>query len=151
MKTTSGLSEKLRNDVEQPEVTSQTSTSTTFSLGITEEKPFHPQTEYVFPKSRSGDKLRSCQAHWFIKFPWLHYDEKNDSVLCFYCHCQEKRGNLKDQRNKEEAYISKGFSNWKKAPKCFYSHQESSCHQASSVYYLVLPDCGDVGDMIDVQ
>ena len=73
---TSGLSEKLRNDVEQPEVTSQTSTSTTFSLGITEEKPFHPQTEYVFPKSRSGDKLRSCQAHWFIKFPWLHYDEK---------------------------------------------------------------------------
>ena len=76
LKTTSGLSEKLRNDVEQPEVTSQTSTSTTFSLGITEEKPFHPQTEYVFPKSRSGDKLQSCQAHWFIKFPWLHYDEK---------------------------------------------------------------------------
>jgi len=56
LKTTSGLSEKLRNDVEQPEVTSQTSTSTTFSLGITEEKPFHPQTELSKLSSPSPEK-----------------------------------------------------------------------------------------------
>ena len=29
------------------------------------EKPFHP---------KFGKKDRSCQASWFVKFPWLHYD-----------------------------------------------------------------------------
>ena len=28
---------------------------------------------------------------------------KNAFVLCFYCHTQEKRGNLRDQGNKDEA------------------------------------------------
>ena len=59
------------------------------------------------------------------------------------------RGNLEDQKNKEPAYISKGFSAWKKAPKCFYSHQDSACHQTSSPYHLIVPQCNDVGEMID--
>ena len=58
-------------------------------------------------------------------------------------------GNLKDQKNKEATYISKGFSAWKKAPKCFYNHQDSACHQASSAYHLVIPQCSDVGEMIN--
>ena len=40
------------------------------------DKPFHPPNDYIFPKTKSGDRLRSCQAHWFKQFPWLHYDEK---------------------------------------------------------------------------
>lgn len=61
------------------------------------------------------------------------------------------RGTLKDQRNKEQAYISKGFSTWKKAPKCFSNHQESACHLAASAYHLVVPQCPDVGELIDGQ
>ena len=61
------------------------------------------------------------------------------------------RGTLKDQRNKEQAYISKGFSTWKKAPKCFSNHQESACHLAASAYHLVVPQCPDVGELIDDQ
>lgn len=61
------------------------------------------------------------------------------------------RGTLKDQRNKEQAYISKGFSTWKKAPKCFSSHQESACHLAASAYHFVVPQCPDVGELIDGQ
>ena len=72
-------------------------------------------------------------------------------MLCFYCHSQESRGNLKDQKNKYLAYIFKGFASWKKAPKCFYNHQDSACHQASSAYHLVIPSCSDVGEMIDNQ
>ena len=34
------------------------------------------------------------------------------------------KGNLKDQRAKEDTYINKGFSSWKKAPKCFQAHQD---------------------------
>ena len=72
-------------------------------------------------------------------------------MLCFYCHSQETRGTLKDQKNKEVSYIYKGFTSWKKAPKCFYKHQDSACHHASSAYHLVIPSCSNVGEMIDDQ
>ena len=61
------------------------------------------------------------------------------------------RGNLEDQKNKEPEYISKGFSAWKKAPKCFYSHEDSASHQASSTYHLIVPQCIYVGEMTDDQ
>ena len=38
-----------------------------------------------------------------------------------------------------------------KTPKCFYNHQDSACHQASSAYHFVIPSCTDVGEMIDNQ
>ena len=46
------------------------------NLKINGDKPFHPPNDYIFPKTKSGDRLRSCQAHWFKQFPWLYYDEK---------------------------------------------------------------------------
>ena len=64
---------------------------------------------------------------------------------------RQSRGNLKDQKNKDLAYILKGFASWKKTPKYFYNHQDSACHQASSAYHLVIPSCSDVGEMIDNQ
>lgn len=76
---------------------------------------------------------------------------RNDCVFCFFCHTQEVRGTIKDQRNKEQTYISKGFSTWKKAPKCFLSHQESACHKTASTYHLITPQCSDVGELIDDQ
>ena len=75
----------------------------------------------------------------------------NDVLLFFYCHTQEKRGNLTDQRNKEDVYIKKVFSSWKKAPKYFYKHQNSSCHKAAASNHLVVPQCADVGESMDSQ
>ena len=71
--------------------------------------------------------------------------------MCFYCHTQEKRGNLTDQTNKEDASIKNGFSFCKKAPKCFYKHQNISCHKAAASYHLVVPPCADVGESMDSQ
>ena len=71
------------------------------------------------------------------------------AVVCFYCHTQEKRGNLKDQTNKDPAFISKGFSNWKNALVSFRGHQNSSCHKTASSYHLVVPRCADVGKLMD--
>ena len=69
--------------------------------------------------------------------------------MCFYCHTQEKRGNLKDQTNKHPAFISKRFSNWKNALVSFRGHQNSSCHKTASSYHLVVPRCADVGELMD--
>ena len=74
-----------------------------------------------------------------------------DVVLCFYCHTQDKLGNLKGQANKDQAYISKGFSNWKNSLGSFRGHQSLSCHKAASCYHLVSPNCADVGELLDKQ
>ena len=59
-----------------------------------------------------------------------------------------KKGNLKDQRAKEDTYITKGFSSWKKTPKCSQAHHDS-CHKAASSYQLIIPRCHDVGELMD--
>ena len=71
--------------------------------------------------------------------------------LVFLLSHQEKRGNLTDQTNKEDASIKKGFSFCKKAPKCCYKHQNISCHKAASSYNLVVPPCADVEESMDSQ
>ena len=40
------------------------------------EAPYHPSSLFNFPKTTFGKQDRSCQASWFIKYPWLHYDER---------------------------------------------------------------------------
>ena len=62
---------------------------------------------------------------------------------------QERKGNLRDQRNKDNVYISTGFSSWKKAPQCFLTHQESGCHRIAKTHQFTIPKCHDVGEMID--
>ena len=76
---------------------------------------------------------------------------RTGSVFCHHCVVQEGKGNLKDQRSKEDAYIIKGFSSWKKAPKCFQAHQDSACHKTASAYQLIIPQCRDVGELMASQ
>ena len=40
------------------------------------EAPYHPSSSFNFPKTTFGKQDRSCQASWFIKYHWLHYDER---------------------------------------------------------------------------
>ena len=47
----------------------------------------------------------------------------------------------------EEAYITKGFNNWKKAPEAFVDHQQSKAHGAAITYESVVPHCGQVLEM----
>ena len=48
----------------------------------------------------------------------------------------------------EEAYITKGFNNWKKAPEGFVDHQQSKANRAAITYKSVVPQCGDVLEMM---
>ena len=69
-----------------------------------------------------------------MEFPWLHYNEQSDSVLCL---------NLRAARSKEVCFIAKGFSNWKKALAWFTEsrqrlspeeHQVYECHKLAIDY-----------------
>ena len=34
---------------------------------------FHAASSFQFPKKKSGNKERPCQAEWIPNFPWLYY------------------------------------------------------------------------------
>ena len=76
---------------------------------------------------------------------------RTSTVPCHYCVVQERKGNLKYHRNKEESHITKGFFAWKKAPKCFQAHQDSTCHKVTASYQLTISQCQDAGELMDNQ
>ena len=44
----------------------------------------------------------------------------------------------------EDAYITKGFNNWKKALEAFVDHQKSKAYRAAITCKSVVPQSGDV-------
>ena len=72
---------------------------------------------------------------------WLHYDTFHDAAFCHlymkaekegknvaFCHLcikAEKEGKLLAGTKREPSFISKGFTNWKKAHKGFKCHKEA--------------------------
>ena len=92
-----------------------------------------------------GKQKRTCQASWFKNFSWIHYSKQKDSVVCIFCI--RHKGKLTAEHNLEEAYITKGFNNWKKALEAFVDHQQSKAHRAAITYESAIPQCGDVLEM----
>ena len=82
---------------------------------------FQPKN-FDFPKKGYGKQNRSFQQKCFEQLLWLHYNEENDSVLCFICAKQNAKENLISATKKEEAFLKGGFSNWKKALDKFKEH-----------------------------
>ena len=94
-------------------------------------KPHQPRT-FSFPKREFGVTTvarRSFQPSWFDKWPWLHYCEDSDSVFCFTCMKACSENKLHSSLNAESAFISAGFTNWKKASERFNNHEASKCHK----------------------
>lgn len=69
----------------------------------------------------------------------MNYDEKKDSAFCYVCINHSKKGNLKSAPKLDQAFISKGFSNWKKALLQFQEHEISECHKVATEYEMVIP------------
>lgn len=70
-------------DIVTTTTTDVSSSSSSFKSNQSEsggEIPFRPHKSFVFPKTKIGERNRSCQHQWFEKFPWLHYD----STLVFF-------------------------------------------------------------------
>ena len=101
------------------------------SEAVIPEKPHQPALK--FPQHSFGNQQRALCASCYTKYPWLHYQEADDSVLCFYCHMAEKRGigssAVVCNKSADKAFIITGFSNWKKALESFDKHQCSLHHR----------------------
>jgi len=94
----------------------------------------HPSASIVPPQVLNKRTLR-FQEDWCKRFPWLHYCTATKKVFCFYCSkvCCAKEHPW--SRNAEEAFVSTGFSNWKKAIEKFKSHSQSHVHFLACNHY----------------
>jgi len=85
----------------------------------------HQPRRFTFPKRSCGHKQpirRSFQPCWFNTWTWLHYDEGNDTVLCYFCG-KANQDSLLRANCKDAAFVYKGFCNWKDATNCFRRHE----------------------------
>ena len=78
----------------------------------------------------------------------MHYDEATDASFCYYCGKADQEGKLR-ATNKDLAFITKGFTNWKDATDCFHRHEKSKCHLESFELMVELPSSvHDIGEML---
>ena len=73
---------------------------------------------YQFPKRKFGQAkpvFRSVQPAWFVKWPWLHYDQVEDKMFCHTCALALKQGSTIPVARKKDAFITVGYTNWKDA------------------------------------
>lgn len=105
----------------------------------------HQPCNFKFPKKKIGQWHRSFQPKWFNDFPWLHYIEESNSVICFVCADQNKQGKLSIAKKKEKTFIEDVFSNWKKAIVRFQEHQKSDCHDLATEHQIgIIASSGNV-------
>ena len=94
-------------------------------------KPHQP-VRFVFPKRDYGKQVvvrRCCQSAWFERLPWLHYREDDDYIcICHTCVKAFKEVKM-PARNAEDAFVTRGFHNWKLATTSFHQRKASACHK----------------------
>ena len=96
-------------------------------------KAHHPKA-FKFPKRSFGKKTvvnQSFQSIWFEKWPWLHYIENDDTVLCITCAQASAHKKLQWSSNLHLAFTSKGFTNWKDAPAKFAIYEVNAIKKRS--------------------
>ncbi|XP_042032388.1 zinc finger MYM-type protein 1-like [Salvia splendens] len=94
--------------------------------------PCQPKS-HDFPKKQYGKDKRGFRDVWYKDYVWLEYSTTADAAYCFWCF-HFKRGYLAPG---DEAFVSGGFSNWKKVNEIFRAHVGStgSSHNKARIEY----------------
>ena len=80
-------------------------------------------------RRKQGRKTRFFSPTWYVTYPWITLCTTRARVFCVYCrYCV---GNGLCLGKKEDAFISNGFDNWKKAHERFTQHTQSDLHKES--------------------
>ena len=66
-------------------------------------------------------KGESFKPIWFSKWKWLHYRESDDKVFCHTC-VKAVRAFKMTSKNAKEAFLTRGYNNWKAATDAFRKH-----------------------------
>ena len=102
-----------------------------------------------YPKRSFGNgPERSFCKELYRKFPWHHYDEKRDAVFCFTCMNAVNKQQLRVSTKRDDAFIARGYKNWKRGTTGFKTHESSECHR-EVIEVIELPKkCADIGEKL---
>ena len=109
--------------------------------------PQPKQLKLKFPKRTFGKQKRSFSDAWYESFPWLHYIQEDDAVLCFYCTRAVQR-KLPLGGYVEKSFTETGFNNWQKALHKFSKHEQSACHRAAFDIIMISKTSKAVDEML---
>lgn len=74
----------------------------------------------TFPQTMVGDRNRRFNPQWFDTYTrWLEYSEDKDAVFCLCCYLFKSDSGVRSGR---DAFVSKGFRDWKHYKKAFGEH-----------------------------
>ena len=86
-------------------------------------------------RRKQGRQARTFQKHWFSDHKWLSYCQSHN-VFCFYCRSVNLRAGLTFSKRNNVSFITKGFSNWKKAKQKFREHELSQTHNEAVLKFV---------------
>ena len=112
-----------------PESCSESTEDLNSSTSSSKPIPNEPsQPKLLFPKRNFGSQQRAFCAKWYKQYPWLHYSQEEDSVLCFYCATAVQQ-KIPLTGYADKTFAQTGFNNWQKALHKFRKHELSRCHR----------------------
>lgn len=91
--------------------------------------PNQPSNVNVIPPQVLSERTLKFQKSWFEKFQWLHFETSLGAVLCHTCALASRRKLIDLAKCKDEAFVSKGFKNWRKLIEKCNSHVNSTSHK----------------------
>lgn len=98
-----------------------------------EETEVDVRAEDPQPVQYKEKSQRRFRDKWLTSYSWLNID--NGKAFCKVCQSCESRKLLTFSTKKEKAFLSEGFTNFKKGPEKFRAHEKSRCHwEAVSKY-----------------
>lgn len=92
--------------------------------------PWTPPANYDYPATTKRNL--KFQPHWVGRYPWLVYSENLQGALCKYCVVFADECAGKGEHQRLGCFVTKAFTNYKKATDALKSHAASSYHEKST-------------------
>ena len=142
-------STRQSGDSESPDSNSQSQVSLLSALALELESGcYQPDTDSInvldVPVQVINGKRRRMQPAWFKRYPWLHYSRHLSAVLCFSCAKATALSLTGLSCKIQQTFITKGFSDWKKAMDKFADHEKCSSHRHAVMPLYGAALCGQV-------
>ena len=101
-------------------------------------------------KKLQGRRYRQFCVEWYTAYPWLYLCLTSLEAFCHLCKFFHQGGNLLD-KNLDDAFITTGFNNWKKARERFTKHEKSNSHRKSLFKIQQMKGSHGIGTQLDEQ
>lgn len=86
--------------------------------------------DYTSTIKKDSNRSRTFQKKWFDDFKWISFCKNRKAAFCFICQWSNFNSSLKTTKS-DLAFISTGFTAWKRATETFRNHEKSTCHLTS--------------------